>query len=260
MCLIVLAWQQRTDMPLVVAANRDEFHARPSTPLAAWEEHPNVVAGRDEEAGGTWLGVSREGRFAAVTNVRDLTRSSSSADLSRGELTANFLKEGGDPADYLAQIAAQSDRYQGFNLLIGDKQTLWYLNGGPKTEAIPLKLSPGIYGLSNASLDVPWPKVERAKSSLLQTLSAQRSGVAHEALRQTVQDRQLANPDALHQQGLTTPIEQRLSAQFIVSPEYGTRCTTTLFCNEQGTTDIEEQRFNALGEMTGASAERIGPD
>lgn len=150
MCLIVFAWQPGHALPLLVAANRDEFYARPSLPLAAWEDAEGVFAGRDLEAGGTWLGLGPAGRFAALTNVRD--PSQALGKRSRGELVADFLRGGGNPADYLAQVAGRAADYSGFNLLIGDRHQLWHYNPrvGP-----PRLLPAGIYGLSNAALDTP---------------------------------------------------------------------------------------------------------
>ncbi len=126
MCLIVFAWQPGHALPLLVAANRDEFYARPSLPLAAWEDAEGVFAGRDLEAGGTWLGLGPAGRFAALTNVRD--PSQALGKRSRGELVADFLRGGGNPADYLAQVAGRAADYSGFNLLIGDRHQLWHYN------------------------------------------------------------------------------------------------------------------------------------
>ncbi len=165
MCLIVFAWQPGHALPLLVAANRDEFYARPSLPLAAWEDAEGVFAGRDLEAGGTWLGLGPAGRFAALTNVRD--PSQALGKRSRGELVADFLRGGGNPADYLAQVAGRAADYSGFNLLIGDRHQLWHYNPrvGP-----PRLLPAGIYGLSNAALDTPWPKLLKARAALAERL------------------------------------------------------------------------------------------
>ena len=127
MCLILLAWQAHPDFPLVVAANRDEFFARPSAGAAFWPDSPNVFAGRDLEAGGTWLGISRQGRFAALTNFREARRPCADAP-SRGMLTADFLTSCQDMDDYLAQVAARADAFNGFNLLLGDGKRLGYLS------------------------------------------------------------------------------------------------------------------------------------
>ncbi len=166
MCLIVFAWQPGHALPLLVAANRDEFYARPSLPLAAWEDAEGVFAGRNLEAGGTWLGLGPAGRFAALTNVRD--PSQALGKRSRGELVADFLRGGGNPADYLAQVAGRAADYSGFNLLIGDRHQLWHYNPrvGP-----PRLLPAGIYGLSNAALDTPWPKLLKARAALAERLA-----------------------------------------------------------------------------------------
>ena len=154
MCLIVLAWRQHREYPLLLAANRDEFHRRPAAPADFWPQQPALLAGRDLEAGGTWLGISRSGRFAAVTNIRD-PDAQGSAPRSRGELTRDFLAGAAPPAAYLDAVAARRGDYLGFNLLLGDSEALWYLHGGGASWAAPRRLAPGIHGLSNAALDVP---------------------------------------------------------------------------------------------------------
>ena len=164
MCLLIFAHQLSADYPLMVAANRDEFYARPTAPAAFWPEYPGLLAGRDLEQGGTWMGVTREGRFAAVTNYRD-PDVAMPAPRSRGELPLDYLAGSTTPASYLAELAKRGGEYAGFNLLVGDRDSLWYFaNSGGQA---PRALSPGLYGLSNARLDTPWPKVERGKAMLL---------------------------------------------------------------------------------------------
>ncbi|WP_132586922.1 NRDE family protein [Pseudomonas aeruginosa] len=212
MCLIVFAWQPGHALPLLVAANRDEFYARPSLPLAAWEDAEGVFAGRDLEAGGTWLGLGPAGRFAALTNVRD--PSQALGKRSRGELVADFLRGGGNPADYLAQVAGRAADYSGFNLLIGDRHQLWHYNPrvGP-----PRLLPAGIYGLSNAALDTPWPK-------LLGQL-----------------------PDT----GVGLATERLLSSVFIASPSYGTRASSVVRVHADGTREMIERSFGPSGARLG---------
>jgi uncharacterized protein with NRDE domain len=168
MCLILIAWQAHPDYPLVVAANRDEFFARPAAAAAFWPEAPQVLAGRDLEAGGSWLGISRAQRFAALTNYREGGRVASNAR-SRGALVADFLSGDTRPSAYLAQVAARAVDYNGFNLFVADGQCLaYYANRG---DSPPRLLSPGIYGLSNHLLDTPWPKLATAKASFAEALA-----------------------------------------------------------------------------------------
>lgn len=250
MCLIVFAWRQHPRAGLLLAANRDEFHARPAAAAGFWPEAPQILAGRDLEARGTWLGISRNGRFAAITNIRDPGSSEGRAARSRGELTRDFLHGAAAPGDYLADVAGRIGDYQGFNLLVGDGQSLWYLHGAREAPEQPTPLAPGIYGLSNAALDVPWPKVERARATLRAMLDPA-DLPDHAALRRCVQDRRLADADALSGHGLDGEMARQLSAQFIVTPSYGTRCCTTLRVHADGRADFAEQRFDSAGVLAG---------
>ncbi|EED31867.1 hypothetical protein NOR53_3315 [gamma proteobacterium NOR5-3] len=251
MCLIVFAWQQHPALPLLMAANRDEFHARPASGATYWEDSPEVLAGRDLQAGGTWLGVSRSGRIAAITNIRDPAAGDRSALRSRGELTHNFLAGGASPETYLAEIADRIGDYQGFNLLVGDRQSLWYLHGNAADKTPPRALAPGIYALSNAALDVPWPKVRRAREQLHNALQGH-DAPDHDALRSCLGDRSLADAQALLEQNLDGEMARQLSAQFIVTEHYGTRCCTTLRQHAHGLLEFQEQRFDARGELAGS--------
>ncbi|HNL92645.1 MAG TPA: NRDE family protein, partial [Pseudomonadales bacterium] len=165
MCLILFAWQCHPQYKLVVAANRDEFYARPSAPVHFWQDTPQILAGRDLEQGGTWLGVTRNKRFAAITNVRDPTAKQGA--LSRGYLVRDFLTSEQSPANFIAQLQSHLADYSPFNLLLSDSNTLHYCNSSG--EMLPLQ--PGVYGLSNAALDTPWPKVESCKQALSDNLS-----------------------------------------------------------------------------------------
>ena len=162
MCLIGVAWKAHPDFPLIVAANRDEYHARPTAPSAWWHDVPQLFAGRDLQSGGAWMGITRSGRFAALTNLRDPGDTVRNAP-SRGTLVAEFLRGTATPGDYLASLIDSAARYAGFNLLTGSPEQLWYAgNRG----ALPQALQPGIYGLSNALLNTPWPKVISVKAAL----------------------------------------------------------------------------------------------
>ncbi len=251
MCLIIFAHRVHPDFPLLLAANRDEFHARPTAPSQFWPEAPGILAGRDLQAGGTWMGISRSGRFAAITNFRD-PQQSAPAPRSRGELPTRWLCDtsGSGPSaeDYLAEVAADSASYAGFNLLIGSADALWYYsNAGP--QAAPAKLGPGLYGLSNASLDTPWPKVNLGKARLGKIIEG--GDISHEQLRSTVQDEQLAELSALEAIGLGGEMDRLLSAQFIHAGHYGTRASTTLWRDSDGTLSWCEVSYDSEGRETG---------
>ena len=236
MCLILIAWQTREDRPLVVAANRDEFFARPAAPAAFWHDAPQILAGRDLEAGGTWLGITRHGRFAALTNFRDPQRQLPDKR-SRGELVANFLCGTATPAEYAHALEPGAKRYNGFNLLIADRRELRYVsNAGGGSSA----LAPGVYGLSNHLLDTPWPKVARARSQLTDSLAA----IPHtEPLFAMLRDEAIAPDEHLPRTGVSLEWERLLSAAFVRSPDYGTRCSTVLTLSSDGAVDFEERGF-----------------
>lgn len=260
MCLIVFAWQKHPGLPLLLAANRDEFHDRPAAPATYWNDTPQVLAGRDLQAGGTWLGISRSGRFAAITNVRDPAAQERSAPRSRGELTHDFLAGTAAPRDYLLSVADRIDDYQGFNLLVGDRESLWYLHGNAAEKSEPRALVPGVYGLSNAALDVPWPKVNLARKRLhsaLEGVAGNNKAPDHSELRRCLADRSLADQQALDDQNLRGDMARQLSAQFIVTPHYGTRCCTTLRSHLTGELEFEEQRFNSAGSLVGTEAFKL---
>ncbi len=248
MCLIAFAWRVRADAPLLLVANRDEFHARPSAAAQFWDDAPGVFAGRDLTAGGTWIGMGRQGRFAAVTNIRDPQSKAGAAPRSRGELTADFLRLDMPAEHYLSEIAGRIDEYQGFNLLIGDGQSLWYLHG--EAGSTPRALDPGIYGLSNAALDVPWPKLRLARDRLAE-LTSQAALPAAGDLGRCVASRELARAEELSEFG--DSMLPALSAQFIVTPGYGTRCQTTLRYLADGKRELFETRFDAAGTSVGQS-------
>ena len=257
MCLLIFAHRASRQFPLLVAANRDEFHGRPTTASRFWPDHPNLLAGRDEQLGGTWMGVSRDGKFAAVTNFRDPT-ASPDAPRSRGELPLDYLLGQQGPNAYLQAVSQRAEEYAGFNLLLGDGQALWYYSNSPQQSgphsSAPRELEPGIYGLSNARLDTPWPKVLMGKQRL-QTLLANADNVAHDSLLQLVSSTDLAEAEALHSPGMGTEMEQLLSAQFIRSETYGTRSSTTLWRDRDGRTSWRELSFDSRGLVCGTREE-----
>lgn len=234
MCLIVFAWRPGHSQPLVVAANRDEFHARPSLPLGRWEDAPWIIGGRDLEAGGTWMGITTGGRFAALTNIR--APGQPSALRSRGELPERFLRADLPPPDYIAEVAERHGDYAGFNLLVGDHQSLWHFNSHSGTATT---LEAGVYGLSNAGLDTPWPKLKKARTALAGELNQPDP----ERLLTLLAAPQPAAEHELPQTGVPLEWERRLSSIFIVSPEYGTRASTALIRHADGALDILERSF-----------------
>jgi uncharacterized protein with NRDE domain len=243
MCLIVFAYRYSPGLPLVVAANRDEFHARPTRAARFWtsdQHHGDLLAGQDLVQGGTWLGLTRGGRFAAVTNIRNPGTAQGSR--SRGLLTSNFLTSQQPAADYLRQLQNSLQDYAGFNLLLGDQQGLYYLDSN--TGQI-LELHPGIYGLSNATLDSDWPKVNHGKSAIRNLLD--NNDVSIDALTSIMMDREPAPDWQLPDTGIPRELERQLSASFIVDHErdYGTRCTTAIVIDAQSTVRFSEQNYDA---------------
>ncbi len=256
MCLLIFAHRVYPGYPLVLAANRDEFYARPTAISAFWQTHPRLLAGRDLEAGGTWMGITRQGRFAAITNYRDPT-ANANPPRSRGELPLDFLNSQTPAEEYLANIAQRAHEYAGYNLLLGKGNELWHYNNQPQgsgsTPAPPNRLKPGIYGLSNASLNTPWPKVELGKARLSEQLGAQVPD--HDALLSLVNDRKQASAKELNLQGMETEMEQVLSAQFILAGKYGTRSSTTMWMNDAGAVSWRELTFDQQGEVQRVSTE-----
>lgn len=224
MCLIVFAWQVVPGVPLVAAGNRDEFFDRPATPAAWWDDYPQVYAGRDLRGGGTWMGVTRDGRFAAITNIRAPLDKRADAP-SRGSLVADYLTGRASAEEYVAEISARAHLFNGFNLLVGDSSKLiWYSNGADD-ERNGRPLAPGIYGLSNGSLDAPWPKVVRTKAQFASLLC---QGAPDAAYFEMLTDTTHASDCRLPRTGVSVEWERILSAVCIESPDYGTRASTVV--------------------------------
>lgn len=235
MCLIVVAHRAHPAHPLVVAANRDELHARPAAPAAWWSDAPEVLAGRDLHAGGTWMGITRIGRFAAVTNFREWPPEA--GERSRGALVAGFLRGAAAPEAYAREVAAEGARYAGFNLLLGDGETMVYLSN--RAEGVRV-LEPGLYALSNHLLDTPWPKVRRARRAMEDALAAAGDGW-DAALWEMLADRVAAADDDLPDTGLGRARELVLSPPFIAGAEYGTRASTVLTVAADGEVRLVER-------------------
>ncbi len=247
MCLLLLAHGIDPDRPLLVAANRDEFHARPTAPASFWEDAPDVLAGRDLAAGGTWLGVTRSGRFAALTNFRDPAGHDPKAK-SRGLLVAGFLRGSAPPDAYLRSVASSGVRYNPFNLVAGTPGDLWVYESLPGRLR---RLGEGVFGLSNALLDTPWPKVERTKDALRRLLARSGAGPGAEDLLGTLADRTPVEDSRLPDTGVGLAWERLLSAPFIVSPEYGTRSSAAVLFGAPGSWAFVERTFGPDGGRAG---------
>ena len=234
MCLILLACGVHPEYPLVIAANRDEYYKRPTAAAAFWPDQPQILAGRDLECMGTWLGVTRAGRFAALTNFRDPQARKTDAP-SRGQLVSGFLVSGREPREYLEEIAKRAPEYNGFNLLAGDSHAVFIFSS--RTGAVE-QLSPGVHGLSNHLLDTPWPKVVRGKRRLQSALAGEPSP---EALLELLQDREPVSESELPDTGIGPEMERVLSPALIVSEEYGTRASTVVLFGQDGGVSFSER-------------------
>ena len=227
MCLLLLALESHPVYKLVIAANRDEFYDRPTAPASFWDDRPDLLAGKDLRAGGTWFGITKNGRVAAITNYRDPVSIKSNAP-SRGELTSDFLTGKEDPKEYLDRLDLKAGAYNGFNLIVGNKdQICWYSNRGKGTRS----LIPGIYGVSNHLLDTPWPKVSRGKASL-ENILLNNPITSPEALFDILLDRSIPDDDNLPDTGVGLEWERLLSPIFISSPSYGTRSSAILLIDQ----------------------------
>ena len=234
MCLILIAHGAHSDFPLVIAANRDEYYQRPTARAAFWQDHPQILAGRDLECMGTWLGVTRTGRFAALTNFREPRERKTNAP-SRGQLVSDFLASEQNPREYLGDVAIKAQRYNGFNLLAGDIRGVFYFSS--RTGSVQ-QVSPGIHGLSNHLLDTAWPKVERGKQRLQAALAGEFSA---ESLLDLLHDRESAPESELPDTGIGLELERVLSPALIVSAQYGTRASTAVLFGEDGSVSFAER-------------------
>jgi len=238
MCLILFAYNLHPDYRLIIAANRDEYYSRPTQALAFWNDGSDILAGRDLEANGTWLGIAPSGHFAALTNFRSSTTPVKSAP-SRGLLVSDFLAEKESPKQYLKRIATVGHRYNGFNLLVGDRNSLFYYsNRGSGIQ----HLDSGIYGVSTCLLGTQWPKIVKGKDSL-STLISKKSEIYSEDLFSILMDRSYPPDDELPQTGIDPNWERILSPLFIMSEAYGTRVSTAVLVARTGKVTIAERTF-----------------
>ncbi len=261
MCLLVLAWQAAPRYRLVVAANRDEYHERPAAALAKWPPPAALIGGRDLRAQGAWLAVDRERRFGVVTNFRELQRPRAGAP-SRGELIPRYLSAPAahqSPQQFFAALQAQAQRYSGFNLLLADRDSLWY--GSNRATPFARALTPGIYGLSNELLDTPWPKLQRVRRGFEAWLTRPQNA-SPAALFELLNDRTQAPDDAAlpHSgSGLPSEWDRILSAPFVLHPQYGTRCSTVVLLEPGGRLYLAERRFDPRGNPAGETEFELNP-
>jgi len=240
MCLILLAYGVHPEYRLILAANRDEFFDRPALPMAFWEDHPGILAGRDLRGGGTWLGMSRSGRFSAITNYREPGGPKPGAP-SRGYLVSGFLSGNSSSQTYLEAVSAVGRTYSGFNLIVGDASGLYYhSNRGPGIR----ELEPGWYGLSNHLLNTPWPKVEKGIALLKEAVSDS-DPATMDPIFQLLKNREVPPDGSLPDTGVGMEWERILSPVFIQSPGYGTRSSSVILMDRNGNARVAEQTFNA---------------
>jgi uncharacterized protein with NRDE domain len=250
MCIVVFNWQPQSASPLTLAANRDEFFARPTQPMHWWGD-VDVLAGRDLQSGGTWLGVTRDARFALVTNVRDPSLRKQNAP-SRGLLVTAFLESIDSPKAFMDSLARKARTYEGFNLLCGElnepQRDLWFLNS---QTCEPVRVAPGIHTLSNASLNTAWPKTKRIKSAFTRAIDIAAMHEQNASLKALLSDATLADDDTLPNTGVPLEWERALSSVFIRGPDYGTRASTLLRASD-GVIALQEMTHTAT--QTHASA------
>ena len=251
MCLIAFAWRSHPRYRLVLAANRDEYFGRPAAQAGFWDDHPSVLAGRDLEAGGTWLGITLDGRFAALTNYRNPADKKTGAP-SRGALVADFLTGKTSSQEYVQLVEKRAADYNGFSLLVGDVASMFFFSNRGERAA---RVAPGVHGLSNHLLDTPWPKVERAKAGLAALLDGPFDS---EALFGLLNDTGRAAGSELPSTGVSLELEERLSAiRILAVGGYGTRCSTALCLGEDGRIEFHERSYTEAGGVSGTVGYRI---
>ncbi|OGT84956.1 MAG: hypothetical protein A3H91_01845 [Gammaproteobacteria bacterium RIFCSPLOWO2_02_FULL_61_13] len=255
MCIVLIAWRTCPGVSLVLAANRDEYHERPTRAAGFWEDAPAIYGGRDLQQGGSWLALDRSGRVAAVTNLREPGTARAGAR-SRGLLVGDYLRGELAPAEYLRRIAPRD--YDGFNLLVGDHEGLWFMNS---RRAEPVALAAGVYGISNGELDCPWPKVARGKAELERILS-RRPGHDPESVTEMfslLAERTLPADTELPDTGIGLEWERLLAPLFVQAGAYGTRSSTALFMHTGGGFGFYERTFDRQGNQAGATRQSITP-
>jgi uncharacterized protein with NRDE domain len=243
MCLVLLAVDQHPRYRFILAANRDEFHDRPTRMAEFWRDAPQVLAGRDLSQGGTWLGITRQGRFAALTNFLDRATHHSQRP-SRGQLVSDFLRGDDSPESYIARVDRLADEYNGFSLIVGAGDSFVHYSNKMHRPSI---LSSGVYGLSNHLLDTPWPKVRQGKEAVA-AIIRKTTEPSPEALFSALTDRTVADDAQLSMNDLDLESERLLSAVFVDAPGYGTRSSTVILIDHDGVASFAERTY------------RTGPD
>lgn len=251
MCLISLAWKPDPDHHLVVAANRDELHARPTSPLSRWGDAPAILAGRDLAAMGTWMGVSESGRFAAVTNFRELAAPPPEA-LSRGFLVTDFLQQPLEAETWLRRLETRASSYAGFNLFVTDGRSLAIASNRPWSTRV---LEPGIHALSNGPWESRWPKVRRARAAMSEALG--QPDALDEILFRMLSDAGRADDSELPDTGVGLERERRLSPIFIRDAHYGTRSSSVLVITSAGEGRFTERSWSPSGDLSGEVTEHF---
>ncbi len=249
MCLILFAWQTHPRYPLVVAANRDEFHNRPTAAADYWKESPQLLAGRDLQAGGTWLGITRQGRFAAITNYREPQTENPPLEQSRGHLVRDFLLDKSTPADYAGKLQEHGLDYRGFSILLGDSGELLFVSNRNEETVV---VNAGSHGLSNHLLDTDWPKVHQGRARLDALLEDEQ--LEPESLLELLANRNVVPGGEPTGYELHLATELITRTMFIVSPEYGTRSSTVLLMDQHGGVTFVERQFDATGKTNGTQS------
>lgn len=255
MCLIALALNAHARYPLVIAANRDEFHERPTAAADWWPTQPQVFGGRDLQQGGSWLAITRDRRWAAVTNVRRMVPPDPNAP-SRGALVADYVCDAARADDYVARLGASAPAYAGFNLLVGTGTQAHYATNHPQFHSAGL--APGVHAVSNASLDTPWPKLNRLRAALTRWCA---EGCDHfDELFDALADERPAADRELPDTGIGLEMERLLSPPFIRSARYGTRASTVLAMAADGRAHFVERRFGINGASAGETHRKLTLD
>lgn len=238
MCLSVFAFKTDPDYPFIFAVNRDEFYSRPAQPATFWYDQPHLLAGRDLEAGGTWMGITEDHRFASLTNYRDMASIKENAP-SRGKIVEEYLTSDKSPLEFLKDLKKEAHLYNGFNLIAGTLDKLWYFSN--QIDVIT-EIEPGIHTLSNAFLNTSWPKTDKALSEFRSILQ-KNSKADEKAIFKLLQNDEQYPDDQLPSTGLSPEMERVVSPIFISSEDYGTRCSTLIYKDKSGQITFDERTY-----------------
>lgn len=252
MCVLFLAWKSHPRYRLVLAGNRDEYRVRPTAPLAAWSGRPDVVGGRDLQAGGSWLAADRGGRFAAVTNFRQVPLAAGAR--SRGQLVGDYILGGDSPGVFVRRLDADGAHYGGTNLFLGDRESLWHWSNRGEVNRF---MAPGLYGLSNGMIEDDWPKMRRGREALARIVAAET--IDEDAVFTLLADRTPGDDHELPDTGVGRDMERLLSPIFIAGADYGTRASTLLLIGHDGSVRMREKRWGAGGAFEGEDAISLAP-